>query len=94
MTQWKDAEREGAKIIGGKRYWASAGGPVDAESDEVVAQIKNVKTLSLHELERLAIEIRQIGLEREKVGLVLVRRKVGTGRTAQWLVVMAVDEPK
>jgi predicted RNase H-like nuclease (RuvC/YqgF family) len=83
-------ERVAAKIIGGKRYPANTGGPVDAESDEVVAQVKNVKVLSLHELERIAKEMRLIGLERGKVGIVLVKRKSGKGKESAWLAVMAV----
>ena len=91
---WKQAERVAAQIIGGLRHPANVGGPVDVESDEVVAQVKHVKVLPLPELERLATEIRHIGLERGKAGIVIVKRRSGKGKETPWLVVMVVDTPK
>lgn len=88
---WKKAERYAAEeILGGtgRRYWANSGEDVDVESDGVVAQVKNVKTCSLAQLETLAIEAQRQGDQRNKVGLVLVKRRGGAGYPTPWLVVM------
>ena len=90
---WKQAERIVAQIIGGRRHPANVGGPVDAESDEVVAQVKHVNKLPLPELERLAVEIRHVGLERGKAGVVFIKRRSGKGKETPWLMVMAVETP-
>lgn len=65
---------------------------MDAVSDAIVAQVKNVKRMSLQELERIASEMRLIGLERQKAGIVLVKLRSGRGNKTSWLAVMAVDD--
>src|SRR5215470_17301785 len=85
---WKRHERETAGLIGGRRYPANSGGPVDAESSWAVAQAKHVRRLSLAELERLAVEGERQGAQRAKVGLVVVKRRAGRGLPTPVLVVM------
>ena len=91
---WKAAERFAAeKILGGtgRRYWANSGQDVDVENDGVVAQVKNVKTCSLAQLEDLAVEAERQGNQRNKVGLVLVKRRGGRGVETRWLVAMTAE---
>ena len=70
---WKQEERHAARLLGGQRYPANAGGLVDCEGPWAVAQCKHVcRRLSLAELERLAIEAEREGAARGKAGLVVV----------------------
>ena len=57
---WKQFEREVARLLGGSRYPANSGGRIDVESAEYVAQVKHRKTMSVPELERWATEIHRI----------------------------------
>jgi len=75
-------------MLGGHRYPANSGGRVDVESDQYVAQVKLVKTLSLAQLEELCLEMAALGQERGKVGLVTVKRRAGKGIHTERLVVM------
>ena len=77
---WKRFERDVGKLIGGKRYPANLGGGVDVESPYLVIQCKNVKTMPLAALEKLANEIAIEGKESEKVGVVCINRHGGTGQ--------------
>lgn len=88
---WKQAERVAATLIGGKRFWSNSGEDCDIESDGIVAQVKNVRVCSLAALERLAVEAQRQGDQRNKVGLVLVKRRGGRGIETQWLVVMTAE---
>ncbi len=88
---WKQLEREVAHLLGGRRYPANSGGRVDVESPMVVAQVKHVRTLSLAALEALALEMDRIGQERGKLGLVIVKRRAGSGTKTPCLVVMTED---
>ena len=85
---WKAAERAAAGILGGRRHWANSGEEVDVENDGVVCQVKHRKVASLHELEKLAVEAERQGTQRNKVGLVLVKRRAGHGHKTPWLVLM------
>jgi hypothetical protein len=58
------------------------------ESDQYVAQVKLVKTLSLAQLEELCVEMAALGQEQGKVGLVTVKRRAGKGIHTERLVVM------
>lgn len=78
---WKAHERRAAKLIGGIRYPANQGGPIDCESATFVAQCKEVKLLPFPELERLALEAERQGLQRKKIGLCVVKRRAGAQRT-------------
>ena len=87
-ASWKAEERQVARMLGGHRYPANSGGRVDVESDQYVAQVKLVKTLSLAQLEELCVEMAALGQERGKVGLVTVKRRAGRGTPTPRLVVM------
>ncbi len=85
---WKREERHAATLIGGSRFGANTGGRIDAESPQIVAQVKHVKRLSLAELEALAVEMATLGAKRGKVGVVVVKRRAGRGTATPRLVVM------
>ena len=85
---WKQHERKSGALIGGARYWANSGEAIDAESSWAVCQAKNVKTLSLAALETLALEAERQGAQKNKVGMVIVKRRAGAGRATPLLVVM------
>ncbi len=85
---WKQFEREAARLLGGQRYPANSGGRVDVETDDVVAQVKHRKTMSVPELERWAIEIEQIGAEKGKTGILVVKRRAGRGQPTRTLVIL------
>jgi hypothetical protein len=85
---WKQAERAAAALIAGTRHWANSGEEIDVESAGVIAQVKHRRVCSLAELERLAREAERQGTQRDKLGLVLVKRRAGRGVETPWLVVM------
>ncbi len=85
---WKQLEREVAHLLGGRRYAANSGGRVDVESDQYVAQVKLVKTLSLAQLEELCVEMTALGQEQGKLGLVTVKRRAGRGIHTERLICM------
>jgi hypothetical protein len=85
---WKKMERRSAALLGGRRFWANSGATVDVESDGIVAQCKEVSRMSLAALEALALEAERQGSQRQKVGLVLVKRRAGRGRSTPTLCVL------
>src|SRR5882672_9740667 len=85
---WKAEERRAATLIGGRRYPGNSGGRVDAESCDAVCQVKHRRVLSLAALEALAVEQEQLGAQRGKAGVVIVKRRAGKGRQTPRLVVM------
>jgi hypothetical protein len=85
---WKKAERKAAQIIGGRRYWSNSGEKIDCESDSYCAQVKEVKTLSLTQLETLALESERQGSQRLKLGLVIIKRRAGKGVETPTLITM------
>jgi hypothetical protein len=84
---WKSAERKAAKLLGGRRFWANSGEKVDCESDSYVAQVKEVGRCSLQELESLALEVQRQGIQRNKIGLLIIKRRGGRGRETPTLIV-------
>jgi hypothetical protein len=89
---WKQEEREAAQLVGGQRYPGNSGGRVDVEGAGVVCQVKHRRVCSLAELERLAVEIQELGKERGKAGVVVVKRRAGRGCRTPRLIV-ATEEP-
>jgi hypothetical protein len=85
---WKAAERRAAALLGGRRHWANSGQTVDVESDGYVAQVKEVARMSLAALERLALEAERQGAQRQKIGLVLVKRRAGHGNATPRLLIL------
>jgi hypothetical protein len=87
-TNWKHRERQAAALIGGTRHPANVGGRVDCVSDGYVTQVKDVRVLSLRALETLALEMERIGTQKNKIGLVQVKRSAGRGNHTPWLMVL------
>lgn len=87
---WKAREREVARKVGGRRYHANTGERVDVESSGHVIQVKERKTLSLAQIEALAVEMERIGAQRSptKMGSVWIKRSAGRGVPTPWLVVV------
>jgi hypothetical protein len=90
-TGWKRAERSAAALLGGRRHPANVGGLVDCESEGVVAQVKERTRMSLHETESLALEIARVGFQKNKAGVLMIKRSAGKGRETPWLVVMVAE---
>ena len=84
---WKQAERDAASILHGKRFPANTGGGIDVESAGVVAQVKARRTLSLAQIERFALEIERVGEQKRKAGILMLKRSAGKGRETPWLIV-------
>jgi len=85
---WKQLERDVARLLGGSRYPANSGGRIDVESSEYVAQVKHVQRLSLAQLEALAVEMEQIGAEKGKTGILVIKRRAGRGHPTKALVIL------
>lgn len=93
---WKDVERSAAKLIDGKRFPANSGARLDAEGRHFVAQIKNVKEISLPLVEVLAKEAQELGKTHKdrldnptpKFGVVIIKRSAGPGQATPHLVIM------
>jgi hypothetical protein len=85
---WKAEERCSARLLDGARYPANSGGRVDVEGATFVAQVKHLRACSLATLEALAVEMAAIGQQRGKVGVVVVKRRAGIGRSTPRLLVM------
>ncbi len=88
---WKQEERSVARLLGGSRYPANSGGRMDVEGSHVVAQVKHIRQLSLAQLEALAVEMEELGAEKGKLGLVVVKRRAGRGTATPRLVVMTQE---
>lgn len=89
-TKWKAREREVARAVGGRRYPANTGARIDVESSGHVIQVKERKTLSLAQIEALAVEMERIGAQKSppKCGSVWLKRSAGRGVATPWLVVV------
>lgn len=87
---WKAEERRAAALFGGCRFPASSGGRLDFETGAVCGSVKHLARCSLAELERLAVEVEQIGMTRQpcKSGVVVVKRRAGRGQPTPRLVVV------
>lgn len=88
--QWKQIERDLAKLIGGERLkFRFTDG--DAESDFAVGEAKNRKTMTYRELEDWAVQIANRGNALNKLGVLYTKRKAGRGVQTPALVVMTAD---
>jgi len=85
---WKGAERQAAALFSGWRHPANTGGGVDVEGPSVIAQVKHRRTLSLGALEALAVAAVEAGRTRGKLGILVVKRRAGTGRPTPRLIVL------
>ena len=89
---WKQHERSTARALGGQRYWANSGEAVDVEGPWYIAQCKHVRVLAFPALERLALEAQRQGIQRGKIGLVVVKRRGGHGVQTPTLVVLTIGQ--
>lgn len=87
-TNWKQVERDAASLFGARRFPANMGGRLDFEGHYFVGQVKNLKTCSLAQLERLALEMNLEGVKKDKVGVVVIKRSGGKGQATPFLVLM------
>ena len=85
---WKQEERAVARLLHGTRYKANTGGRVDVEGPEFIAQVKHVKRMSLAQIEALALEMCDLGIQRRKEGVLVVKRRSGRGIITPRLVIM------
>ena len=85
---WKQEERAVARLLTGTRYQANTGGRVDVEGPEFIAQVKHVKRMSLAQIEALALEMCNLGIQRRKEGVLVVKRRGGRGTVTPRLVLM------
>ncbi len=85
---WKQEERNAGSLLNGQRYPANSGGRVDVEGPYFFPQVKHVQRLSLAQLEALAVEMADLGQQRAKDGVVVVKRKAGQGKPTPRLVIM------
>ena len=97
---WKHWEREVARRLGGSRFPANTGGPVDVSAPGVACQVKELRVCSLAELERLAVAIDTVARAqvdpvtrepRPVTGIVVVKRSAGRGKETVPLVVLTLD---
>lgn len=84
---WKAVERSAAALCRAQRFPANMGGRLDFEGATYVGQCKNVSSLSLAALEALALEMERVGAQKQKLGVVIVKRSAGMQRDAQGRVV-------
>lgn len=87
-TNWKQRERDAARILNGRRYTANQGGLVDCESDGWCAQVKERRVASLHQLEQWVWEIERVAAQKNKLGVLMVKRSAGRGKETPWLMVV------
>ena len=91
---WKKFERDMAKLIDGRRFFANSGETIDIEGPMHIGQCKEVASMSLNELTQLAQDIAVTGqaMRPSKYGIVCVRLKRGAGKPkATPLIVMTAD---
>lgn len=60
---------------------------MDGESQSAVWQVKERRTLSLAQLEALAVEMERLGAQSQRAGLVVVKRSAGRGVETPMMVV-------
>lgn len=88
---WKQVERDAAKLFGGKRFPANSGHRIDGESALFVWQVKHRKNHTMADMFNLTKEMEVYGQEHGKMGLVYLRDKPGRGGKATSLVVMTEE---
>ncbi len=87
---WKEFELACARHFGTVRFVANTGGRLDFESDDVIGQCKEVKTMSLSVITDLAAEMAQKGAEKGKKGYLCIKQRRGRGVETPTLIIQAV----
>lgn len=90
-TGWKQAERAAAALFGATRFPANMGGRLDFDGPRFCGQVKNVRTISLAAIERLALEMQACGESSNKAGVLVIKRSAGRGLATPQLVIMTED---
>jgi hypothetical protein len=88
MSAWKQFERDVARLLGGRRFWANSGESIDVESDGYVAQAKLVRVCSLAALTELAEIVERQAALKNKAGVVAIKLRRGRGRPSPTLLVV------
>jgi hypothetical protein len=88
---WKQFERTSAELFGGKRFWSNSGEDIDFEGPCTIGQCKLVKTMSLSALTKLAKSIEKAAKEKDKLGVVCVKLREGSGNPTPTLVVLTEE---
>jgi len=91
-TSWKQMERDVARLIGGTRYPANTGGPIDVESPQYIVQAKERRSLSLEALTQLVEEIEGIAKAKCKHGLLAVKVRRGKGKYSPILIIQTAEQ--
>ena len=68
---WKEFERQAAAFLGGTRYTANQGGPVDVEGPTALGQCKKKTTMSHRELAKEVAKMDSWARAKGKLGVVL-----------------------
>jgi hypothetical protein len=92
MSAWKEFERTVAALFGGSRFWANSGEKLDFEAPGYIGQCKLVKNLSLNALSELAEQAERDGKVRQKIGVVAVKCRRGSGRASPMLIVLTESQ--
>ena len=87
-TNWKARERQAAAIVKGRRFPANQGGAVDVESADFCVQVKERRVFSLTQMETEAVEIDRVATQKNKCGVLMVKRSAGKGIETPWLFVL------
>ncbi len=88
---WKQVERDAAAACGATRFPANMGGRLDFAGDTFIGQCKSVRTLSLAAMEKLAGEMADVGFQRQRIGVLCVKRSAGAGVKTPMLYVLTDD---
>lgn len=87
-TGWKKRELEAASILHGQRFPANTGGSVDVESAGYCVQVKARRVFSLKQIEAAVLEIDRVAQQKQKQGMVMLKRAAGKGKETPWLIVV------
>ena len=88
----KALERVVMTALGGRRFPADVGGPLDGELPDLVVSCKHVGSMSLAALTAEVERIDDEGITRGKMGILVVKRRSGPGRETTPVVCMPLGQ--
>jgi len=88
-STWKQFERDCAAFIGGKRYPANMGGPIDVEGPTCIGQCKKKTSMSHVDLAKQTQAIHSLGMAANKLGVVLHQVPRAKGAPATRMITMS-----